>query len=365
MFNAVHSDRIERWLGTETANDLSRLMAGSYFDPITVAMGPGGLRVSNDGDYVGKFSGGYAASYLDWVTDQQKRETQRRRVRMARHKKQLGAIGSLSDLYADLGAGKRQAMNVAKTGVTGVANISNSLWDVGAQPSAGGTSAAGAGSSPTNTTTGGLYWTNPSGGDSTYFLGATIAPTVANNFLLLYDRFFQVNHSLATDPQAISGTPTRYQATTARGTFLSIHVTSALGAGTPTYTVQYVDSEGNTAENSSAQTIVGSAIARRFPFAASVGNGWYFPLNAGDMGVREVDNLDLSATSTGNVDIVLGKPIAWIPQPFANVPVKFDASMSPADMTVIADSACLAFMEINKGATTATSYSGSVAIVQG
>jgi hypothetical protein len=111
-----------------------------------------------------------------------------------------------------------------------------------------------------------------------------------------------------------------------------------------------------------AQTIVASAIARRFPFSAAVGNGWFLPLNSGDRGVRSLTNSNLSAASTGNIDLVLGKPVAWIPCPIANLAFKMDACMSPADLVSIADSACLAFMEINKGATTATSYSGSVTL---
>lgn len=365
MFNAIHSDRVERWLGTDAVSLLSQSMRGSYFDPIPVALGMGGLKASKDGDFVGRLEGGSEASYEEWAWDQNRREMRRRMALVARGRKQLGAISGLSDLLSEIGAGKAQTINVAKTGVTGVANISNTLWDVGAQPAAGGTSAAPGGSSPTNTTTGGLLYDSAGAGDSMYFIGCTLVPTVANNLLLLYDRYFQVNHNLATDPQAVSGTPTRYQSTAARNTFLSIHVTGALGAGTPTYLVQYVDSEGNTAENTATQTIVASSIARRYPFAAGVGNGWFFPLNAGDRGVREIDNLDLSAASTGTVDVILGKPIAWIPQPLANVAVKFDATLSPVDFVPIADGACLAFLEINKGATTATSYSGSVTLCSG
>jgi hypothetical protein len=200
------------------------------------------------------------------------------------------------------------------------------------------------------------------GGDTMYFLGATMVPTVGNNLLLLYDRYFQGNHNLATTPQTISGTPTRYQSTAAHNTFLSLHVTTALGAGTPTYTVTYVDQNGNTAEAAAAQTIAASAIARRFPFAATVGNGWFIPLNSGDRGARALTNIALSAASTGNADIILGKPIAWIPQPIANMPIKMDGTLSPLDLASIADNACLAFLEINKGATTATSYSGSLTL---
>ncbi len=371
MFNILrggrtpHSGQIERWLGAD-AERLSAAMRGFHGpDPIPVANVPGALCATNDGDFVGRILSGKEACLADLLRDTVRRRQQAARLLMARRTKQLGGFASLSDLISEMTNGKAQYLTVAKTGVTGVANIANSLWDVGAQPPAGGTSAAGAGSSPTNTTTGGLQQANPSGGDTLHFIGATITPTVGNNLLLMYDRFFQVNHNIATDPQAISGTPTRYQSAAAAGAFITVFVTTALGSGTPTYTIQYIDQSGNSAENAAAQTIVGSSIARRFPFAASVGNGWFIPLNSGDTGVREIENLDLSAASTGNVDVVLGKPLVWIPQGVANFPMIIDGINSAMNLVEIVSNACLAFMEINKGATTATSYSGQIVLCSG
>lgn len=360
-----HSGHLERWIGANACEQVSAAMRGSHFDPIQFAVGDGSVFVGRDGDFSGRMGWGYFASYNDWIADRQAAIQRLRRVYARRGWKQNGTLTGRDSMIAAISGGKSQMVGLGKTGVTGVANISNSLWDVGAQPAAGSTSAAGAGSSPTNATTGGFLYDNASGGDTMHFLGCTVVPTVGNNLLLLYDRFFQVNHNIATDPQAISGTPTRYQDTTAKNTFLSVFVTTALGAGTPTLTISYVDDAGNTAEAAAAQTIVASAIARRFPFAASVGNGWFIPLNSGDRGVRALTNSDLSAASTGNIDLVLGKPIAWIPCPVANQPIFFDATLTPACLQPIAASACLAINEINKGATTATSYSGSITVCSG
>lgn len=363
MSLSTHSDRLDRWCGAQMTEDLSALMRGSYFDPIPIANSHG-LKVCKDGDYIGKIKGGYFGSLLDFDYDEHMREARRRRALYQAFRKERGAITALSHIYAAVSGGKRQDFAIAKTGVTGVANVANTLWDVGAVPAAGGTSAAAAGASVDRTTAGCLPMQAAAGGDSMYFIGATIAPTVANNFLLLYDRYYQVNHNIATDPQTISGTPSRYQSTAARGTFIGVAVTTALGSGTPTLTLTYVDQDGNSAEAAAAQTIVGSAIARRFPFAATVGNGWYIPLNSSDYGVRSLTDANLSAASTGNLDYVLGKPVAWIPQPFANVPFKMDG-LSPLDFVLLDGSAGLALWEINKGATTATSYSGSISLLSG
>lgn len=364
MSISTHSDRLDRWCGKQMTNDLSALMAGSYFDPIPIANSHG-LKVCKDGDFVGKIQGGYFASLQDFDFDEHIRAARLQRSLYRAFGKERGAISSLSTMLAAISAGKRQDFNIAKTGVTGVANIANTLWDVGAVPAAGGTSAAAAGASVDNTTAGTLPMVAPGGGDSIYFIGACIAPTVANNFLLLYDRYYQANHNVATDPQSITGVPARYQSTASRGTFIGVAVTTALGAGTPTLTITYMDQDGNTAEAAAAQTMVGSAIARRFPFAATVGNGWYIPLNSPDFGVRKLTNSDLSAANTGNIDLVLGKPVAWLPMPFANIPFKMDGALSPMDFVLLDSAAGLALWELNKGATTATSYSGSISLLSG
>ena len=363
----AHSDRITRWLGAECAERLSRAMRG-YHDPTPqpIANVPGAICVNSDGEFVGRMVTGYEADLQQRMRDALQRRAILQSIRFGKATRQHGGFASLSDLIAEATqSGKSQYFTLAKTGVTGVANVANTLWDVGAVPAAGGTSAAAAGSTPDNTTVGGLLQANAAGGDTLHFIGATMTATVGNNLLLMYDRYFQANHNIATDPQSITGVSSRYQDTTSKGTFITVAVTTALGAGTPTLTLTYMDQDGNTAEAATAQTIVGSAIARRFPFATSVGNGWFIPLNSGDTGVRKLTNSDLSAASTGNIDLVLGKPLVWIPTPIANQGVIIDGINSAFNMVRIIDNACLAFMEINKGATTATSYNGQIILASG
>lgn len=362
---STHSGKLERWLGKESVENLSFSMNGFHGPkPIPIANIPGTIFATNDGDFVGKINGGHFINLLEYTLNRIKKAF--KKVAKDSKSKLYTGFSSLSDLINEATVGgKLQQLMFAKSGVLGVANIANSLWDVGANPAAGSTSAAPGGSSPTNTTTGGLKYVNPTGGDTMHFIGATSVATVGSNNLLMYDRFFQVNHNIATDPQTVSGVPTRYQDTTAVNNFITAFVTTVLGAGTPTYTITYQDSDGNAAEAAAAQTIVTVAIARRFPFAVTVGNGWFIPLNAGDVGVRNITDLNLSAASTGNIDVVLAKPYVWIPQGIANFPVIIDGINSAFNLVKITDSSCLAFMEVNKGATTATSYSGTITLCAG
>lgn len=334
-WRAVHAAKLERWLGPELVATLQHASKGRDLLPIQIAGIPGGGASTYDGDFIGPMIQG-------------------------------GGFASLSDLISEMSGGKRQVLSFSKVGVTAIAGVANDLWTVGAVPAASPVAAAlPAGESPTNSLYG-LGQTDSAGSDTLHFIGAVSTASVATNLLLLYDRFFQGNHTMTVDPQSVTGVPTRYQDVTSKGAFIGVFVTTILPAATPTYTITYMDQDGNTAENAAAQTIVSAAIVRRFPFAATVGGGWRIPLNAGDTGVRKITNLDLSAAmASGACDVFLGKPIAWIPQPIANVPYSVDGINSMMNLAEIVDGASLALMDICRGAVTATNYSGFIILCSG
>lgn len=363
---STHSQQIERWLGKEQAEHLSSKMRGFHW-PIPVANVPGRIYLTGDGDYVGRIDGGRESSLEQKIHDIMRRERRRRFARTALRARQHGGFASLSDLISEATTGgKLQTFNVAKTGVTGVANIANSLWDVGAVPEAGTITSA-TEFRPDNTTAGGLKQANAAGGDTLHFVGATIVGTVAAQTLLMVDRFSYYCHNIATQsPSSLFGTPpTRYQDATAAGAFIHAFVTTALGGTVGTYQITYTD-EGGSSQANTAASLVTSAIARRFPFAASVGNGWFLPLASGDVGVRKITAITQSVgTGTGVIDVGTSKPLVWIPVPIANIPVIIDGIRGAFNLSRIVDGACLAFMEVNKSATTATSYNGQIILCSG
>lgn len=365
---STNSSRLERWLGKENVNQLSQSMVG-FHGPIPILVGntPGRVFATNDGDFVGNIKGGHFASLADFTWHKLEKK-----IKQMKNSNTLYAgFSSLSDLISEAtSAGKSQNAFFAKTGVTGVANVANSLWDVGAQPAAGGSTAASGGLSYDNASSGGLYYTAPQGTDTTHITTITSVGTVANNLLLLHDRVWAVNHDTVIQSPTINGVPTRYQDSTAINNFIGIFVTTALGGTPGTYQLVYTDENGIDTTGT-AQTLVAASIARRFPFAATVGNGWFYPMLAGDYGVRKITKINQNvATTTGKVDVVICKPLVWIPQGIANFPVIIDGINSAFNLIKVADagipnSGCLAFMEINKGATTATSYTGTVTLVAG
>lgn len=89
-----------------------------------------------------------------------------------------------------------------------------------------------------------------------------------------------------------------------------------MGAGTPNITINYTD----TNDVSKAATLIPSAVS-----AAVAGHivhsdpsagkyGAFFPLNAGDKGIKKINTIQLSATMTsGSLALVLCKPLTSLP----------------------------------------------------
>lgn len=352
---STHSGRLEKWLGAETVENISHAMRGYHADiALPICNVPGRVYVNRDGDFVGSIKGGYYGDLLGLI--------QERALRAVRKTVLHAGFSSVGDLISEMTTGgKRQSVVFSKTGGTGVVGVARHQWNVASIPPAGGVAtAAPGGHSPTNASTGALPLVNAAGGDTLHFLGGVITSSVAGRTLLMYDRFFAVNHTMTVDPQSVSGTPTRYQSTAAKKAFITASVTTVFPAATPTYTITYVDQDGNTAEAAAAQTFVTASAVGNFPCAATVGGGWQFPLNAGDTGVRRITNLDLSAAmASGAADIILGMPIAILPTSLvASVPIVIDGVASPMFIENVADDACLAFMDIARSSTGTTNFDG-------
>jgi hypothetical protein len=188
---------------------------------------------------------------------------------------------------------------------------------------------------------------------------------------LLYDRIFAVAKTMnSTTTEAVTGVPTRYQNTaagqpdSASGNFLFIETGTALAATAHSWTVcQYTDESGNATQTLPSVTGNASNIINRLDMPTS---NWFCPLATGDTGIKALTQMQCSAAvATGAVDFVIGHPISWMPCPIANLTCITDGINTAMQLTRIFDSACLALLEANKPATTATTYTGSIVICAG
>ena len=278
-----------------------------------------------------------------------------------------GSFSSLSDLISEMTGGKQQNLAFNKTGAAGVVGTAAHLWLVNSWPvagAAGGTT--GSGVARSKSSQGAFNFTNAAGGDTLHLIGGTFHGSIGTQVLVLYDRLWDMTHTMTVDPRSTDGTaPTRYQDSTAAGTVLTGEVTTVLPASSPTVTFDYVDQGGNST-TSPANTIRSAAAVNSSPFPLGQ---WFAQIDSADTGIRAFQNsangINLSAAmASGVVTWILAKPLAFIPIPTANVPVLLDGINSAMNLVRIIDSACLAFLEI-KGATNATNWFGNITLCSG
>lgn len=369
MFRETHSQRLERWLGRDLVERISHCARDGYSPPVPVANVPGRVYVRNDGSFCGAIRGGYFANLTDFA------EQRTRRIWREFMRRQYGVLygfSSLSDLISEgTTGGKGQMLDFTKAGAAGVAARHNSLWGVGAVPPIGAAGGAtGTGAARTSATTGALVQADATGGDTLHITTMTVQASVAGQMLLLYDRLWDMTHTMTVDPRSCDAAnpPTRYQtAATGPGNFFSGEVTTVLPAATPTVTLDYVDESGNNVTGAALSTIASAAAVSTIPFTAP---NWKYPLSAGDTGIRSLQNsanaVNLSAAmASGVVTWFIGHPLAYVPMPAANFPVILDGINSAFSLERVYDGACLAFLELAKSATTATNWWGAIKLVSG
>jgi phosphoribosylcarboxyaminoimidazole (NCAIR) mutase len=343
---STHSERLERWLGRESVEDLSRAALGWYGPPIQVANVPGSVFATGDGDFVGAIRGGGFANAQDYIAGKLKS----RATRYVQHQGRMCHAGfsSLADFLSEATV-KRQTLSVIKNPTTAAAT-NQTMWRLGFVPPAGvvGANIPG-GAAPTNTTTGAIGQSDAPSGDQQHITTVSVSSAAAAGAqtLLLYDRTFHAGNILhtTTGNQAVSGVPTRYATTTSNGTFITLEVTSALGTTAHTATITYTDQDGNAAEAGAAATVTVSSVAERLPLPQ-----WFYALNANDNGARTVTNIAFSAVSSGISQVVQGKPLMFIPAWSTNVPVVFDGVNSCFNFVRVLDGACLALFAFQANA---------------
>ena len=127
----VHSQRLERWLGTERIEKLSRDFRDWYGPPVNLTDVPGSVWVTKGGEFVGNFDRGFFASAADSFAEHLKRiwkESGRVQYGMAN-----AGFTSISNALSQASGGFSQRFNgnIAKSGPTGVVGVASSLWRVG------------------------------------------------------------------------------------------------------------------------------------------------------------------------------------------------------------------------------------------
>lgn len=357
------SQRIERWLGSELANGISNQAKGWHGPPIPVLNIPGRIYITGEGDYVGAIQGGFYASLFDYVY-QKIRAAEKRWQKNQRNCLNTG-FSSLSDLISEATTGgKGQDIYYQKTSTVAkpAAAYCQDLWNMAAVPVAGSNGGAlAAGTVYNASSTGRLPIIDPGGSDTNHLTTWTAFGTVVGA-ILLADRLFAFSGSHNSANAACTGVPTRYQDTTAAGSYISARVTTILSSTAHNITITYMDENGNTAEAGTAQAArVSSAVGTK-PFTTPQ---WFYYLNTGDAGVRKITNWATSAGNTGVSDVYIAHALAICPMVVVNQGFILDGINSAFNLVKILGGSCLMLEEFFMPATTVGTFTGLLKVVGG
>ncbi len=218
-------------------------------------------------------------------------------------------------------AGFMPPTNVLKVGAATTIGRFYSPFYMAGLPGAASAPSPGLSGEALTTYAGQIPWSNPVSGNS-YLARFAGACNVAGT-LLLCDRLWHNSgiNVTSTGSQAIASVawPARDRNASTDGVnvLIGAEVRTVMGAGTPTWTMEYTNAAGT-----GGQTIVTAAQA------ATMAVGSFIPIQlaAGDTGVRSIQTWQQSATMTsGAYHLVAYRVLARIPLPVANVDGALDA----------------------------------------
>src|SRR5437879_4184984 len=234
---------------------------------------------------------------------------------------------AISTLDGALG-GMQPPQAIAKAQLTTIIGRPVSYWATAGVPGAGSfdTTLNGVVLSSTSALVAGqIPHTDPGSGNS--YLARFSALAESGGILLLCDRLWHNGGFTITSTTAQNITsptwPARDNAgtTNGAGVLLGVEVSAAVGAGTPTLTAAYTNSAGTASRSATnLDATVASAAAATF---------FRIGLQAGDVGVKSVQSLTLSATWTsGTINLVAYRVLAALEMSASNAGYALDAITS-------------------------------------
>jgi hypothetical protein len=374
-YKPTHSSRLERWLGAENVARVSADMSNWYGPPIALAGVPGNVFVTGDGDFIGHCREGFECSALDRARALVRRMERAARVASRDRQVQLNAgFGGLNNLITQVTTNNaRWTLPFRKTSAGGLASTTQDHWYSTEQPVAGAVAAAAPnGSAHIKTNSGALLqWENPASGKTTHLVASAVSTNVSGGSVLLYDRLHSVLKTMnSTVTEAVTGSGTRYQNSapfapdSAAGNFLYIVCTSPVLATAHNWTTcTYTSATGVASQVLPSVAGNGSTPAARLDMPA---NTWFCPLAAGDAGIQRLTQMQCSALlTTGGIDFVTAKPLAWFACQVANVVTEVEHLYTSFNLVRIYDDACLALLDVNRSSSTATVLTGSITLSNG
>jgi hypothetical protein len=220
-------------------------------------------------------------------------------------------------------AGMQPPIFVYKTSL-GQSSTHGTLWGALGIPSAGSydTTLAGVALSSTSAQVAGqIPFTDQSGGFN--YLNRMLCGFGSQMSLILVDRLWHNGGLTITSTSAQTVNSTTWPArdingsTNGEGIFIAVEVSSSVGAATPSLSINYTNSAGTT--NRTGTVTLGTNSS------ATTGSMYLFSLQSGDLGVRSIQSVTLSASwVSGTINLVAFRYIAQLDANAIGVPASLD-----------------------------------------
>lgn len=272
------------------------------------------------------------------------------------------SFSSHNDLLAEITAGKFLRLPFYRTVNTGATTAAGRWHECFAGTGTGGlgvlTGTAGVAQAYSSASPGALPIGPAVNPDTRHLLGmSALTPTtlLPPSMLLLVDLLLAYPSLSVSSATTLNNGVSLPRYTNGDGVQAAGVITGAFGAATPTLTLTYTDSDGNTGNTGTMTSPVASA-----PVGCMLGGGTggiptapMASLAAGDRGIRSIQSYAIASGTTGTAAIVLYKPLATIPLAAANLASERDFLFAMPSLPKIEDGACLAVFALVGGALTA------------
>jgi hypothetical protein len=191
-----------------------------------------------------------------------------------------------------------------------------------------------------NTTPGGIAFPNPPSGMTRHLLHFLMggAGSATTGILYLLDRLLvypAISHTINT-LQTFANPVTLPRYTDGVGVMAFLEVTTLIGTGTPTVTLNYINHLGQAAVTTFS-AVNALAVGSLMPAVTL-----YIPLAAGDLGIRQATSIQFSAGQSAGVSaLVLARPLGSLPVLLAGNLATRDWFTQVPSLERIYDSHCL------------------------
>lgn len=253
------------------------------------------------------------------------------------------SLPSYNSILAALDAGKGQTLFWGKNSLSTGTGLPWSLWFVSGAPGTG--SVAGTAldaTQATKTTTGAIPFANAAGGEALRLvsLGGMAGTANAGRFMLV-DRLLYypgITISSGGSPVALTAGASIPRYTTGAGVMAFLEAAGSVTHSSGTMSLSYTNQDGTAGRTTEVVTYPTNPTQGRIAH----GHGLFFPLQAGDTGIRSVQSITCSTTtSASSYTLVLCRPLGMLPIFTANACVEKDFVLQTPKFPEIKNDACL------------------------